>query len=145
MRKGRNKHKNLTIAKEFIKAVKNRRQKLRQRIVYVMPQKLVRDIRENLPKAAERAAEIPKAATIQKSDVIDKLNTLITSAFGLVAALAWNTAIQKWFESYPQFKAFGPWVYAITVTIVAVIATVWLGRINTAMKKKEEQKNSATR
>ncbi|HJK65977.1 MAG TPA: DUF5654 family protein, partial [Methanocorpusculum sp.] len=31
-------------------------------------------------------------------DVIDKLSALITAAFGLVAALAWNSAIQEIFK-----------------------------------------------
>jgi len=33
-----------------------------------------------------------------KKDVIEKLAALITAAFGLVAALAWNTAIQEIFK-----------------------------------------------
>jgi len=32
-----------------------------------------------------------------KKDIIEKLATLITAAFGLVAALAWNSAIQNIF------------------------------------------------
>jgi hypothetical protein len=31
------------------------------------------------------------------SEVLDKLVELVTAAFGLVAALAWNTAIQELF------------------------------------------------
>jgi hypothetical protein len=33
------------------------------------------------------------------SEVLDKLVELITAAFGLVAALAWNTAIQELFTA----------------------------------------------
>jgi hypothetical protein len=33
-----------------------------------------------------------------KQDVIKQLAALITAAFGLVAALAWNTAIQEIFR-----------------------------------------------
>ncbi len=35
-----------------------------------------------------------------KIEVIDKLATLITAAFGLVAAFAWNSAIQEIFKRY---------------------------------------------
>jgi uncharacterized protein DUF5654 len=35
---------------------------------------------------------------LMSSEVLDKLVELITAAFGLVAALAWNTAIQELFN-----------------------------------------------
>jgi len=31
-------------------------------------------------------------------EVLEKLFVFITTSFGLVAALAWNTAIQNWFN-----------------------------------------------
>ena len=37
-------------------------------------------------------------------DVIDKLSALITAAFGLVAALAWNSAIQEIFKEVFEGK-----------------------------------------
>jgi hypothetical protein len=37
------------------------------------------------------------------SEVLDKLVELITAAFGLVAVLAWNTAIQELFAAvFPE-------------------------------------------
>ena len=61
-----------------------------------------------------------------KKDVIEKLAALITAAFGLVAALAWNGAIQAIFK-----EVFGTsenisamLTYAVIVTIIAVIATI---------------------
>lgn len=64
------------------------------------------------------------------ADVIEKIAALITAAFGLVAALAWNGAILAIFkaifgtaESIPAMLS-----YAIIVTIIAVIATIWIGR-----------------
>ncbi len=122
---------NAALPKDIESALKQRR-KARAKIVYI--------IRETLPKAA---AEIPKAAAIPKTDVLDKLNTLIASAFGLVAALAWNSAIQKLFETQPQLKSYGPWAYAVTVTIIAVIVTVWLGRLASAAKGKKEEEKKA--
>ncbi|MDN7025731.1 hypothetical protein FGU65_12715 [Methanoculleus sp. FWC-SCC1] len=65
-----------------------------------------------------------------REDVIDKLAALITAAFGLVAALAWNSAIQAIFREYfgQQETIPAMLVYAIFVTIIAVIATIWIGR-----------------
>ena len=62
-------------------------------------------------------------------EVIEKVAQLTTTAFGLVAALAWNEAIQNWFASRETLAAGGPWIYAVVVTVVAVLATVWIGRL----------------
>jgi uncharacterized membrane protein len=67
--------------------------------------------------------------TILKAEVIEKLAALVTAAFGLVAALAWNEAIQGWFKSQAWLSSMGPWAYAIIITIIAVIATIWIGRV----------------
>ncbi len=66
-----------------------------------------------------------------KKEVIEKIAALIAAAFGLVAALAWNTAIQQVFKHFFGEQSSIPAMlsYAIIVTIVAVIATIWIGRI----------------
>lgn len=79
-----------------------------------------------------------------KKDVIEKLAALVTAAFGLVAALAWNDAIKALFKgpcgtdgagALCTLSSGGPWVYAILVTILAVIATIWIGKIAEKTKK----------
>ena len=72
-----------------------------------------------------------------KKQILDKVSTLMISAFGLVAALAWNGAIQAIFK-----EVFGTaegvasmLIYAVVVTIVAVIATVWVAKITPVEKK----------
>jgi hypothetical protein len=67
-------------------------------------------------------------------EVVDKLAELVTTAFGLVAALAWNSAIQGWFEAQDALRAGGPWLYAVLVTLLAVAFTVWIGRIAARVK-----------
>ena len=51
---------------------------------------------------------------------------LITSAFGLVAALAWNEAIKAaialWLSA--DDEVIGLVIYALIVTVIAVIATL---------------------
>jgi hypothetical protein len=73
-----------------------------------------------------------------KKDVIEKLAALITAAFGLVAALAWNGAIQAIFK-----RVFGTadnitamLVYAIAVTVIAVMAAMWIGKAEARVNRK---------
>ncbi|HPJ30864.1 MAG TPA: DUF5654 family protein [Methanothrix sp.] len=75
-----------------------------------------------------------------KYEVIDKLAALITAAFGLIAALAWNDAIKSLFaEGGPLYfmAAYGIWGYAILVTIIAVFATIWIGRMAERSRAEE--------
>lgn len=74
-----------------------------------------------------------------KKNVIEKLAILITTAFGLVAALAWNDAIKalfigpcdiEWAGVLCSLSNWWPWVYALTVTVLAVVLTVWIGKIS---------------
>lgn len=43
------------------------------------------------------------------------------TALILVVALAWNEAIKSLFDLYPKLKLYGPWVYAIVVTIIVFV------------------------
>jgi len=66
-----------------------------------------------------------------RKQIIEKFAALITGAFALVAALAWNSAIQAAFK---EFIAEGntisaQFLYASVVTVVAVLATLWIGRL----------------
>ena len=56
-----------------------------------------------------------------KVEVLDKIAALVTAAFGLVAALAWNEAIKAVFkEIFGSEDAIGPMLmYAIVFTIAA--------------------------
>jgi len=68
-----------------------------------------------------------------KKEVIEKISALMTAAFGLIAALAWNDAIKSLFvEGGPLafVASSGVWVYAIFVTVLAVIMTVWIGKFS---------------
>jgi hypothetical protein len=73
-----------------------------------------------------------------KSEVIDKLAALVTAAFGLVAALAWNGAIQAIFKKvFGTSEGIGPMLtYAIVVTIIAVLVTLWVGKAAGKAKKE---------
>ena len=74
-----------------------------------------------------------------KKDVVEKLAQLSTAAFGLVAALAWNDAIKSLFaEGGPLYfmASGGIWAYAFVVTVIAVAATIWIGKASEKVNKK---------
>lgn len=65
------------------------------------------------------------------AEVVATMISLASAAFGVVAALAWNTAITSAFA-----EAFGTagrlsalFVYAVAVTLIGVIVIVLLGRL----------------
>ncbi|UCG95243.1 MAG: hypothetical protein JSV92_04335 [archaeon] len=68
-----------------------------------------------------------------KKEVVEKMSALITAAFGLVAALAWNDAIKSGMAAL-GLTAYGPWLYAIIVTIIAVVVTIWIGKAAEKLK-----------
>lgn len=67
--------------------------------------------------------------------VLEQMVLLSTSGFGLVAALAWNNVIQEIVNNY--IKKFLPsgsgiislFLYALVITILAVLVTTQLTRI----------------
>ncbi len=75
-----------------------------------------------------------------KEEVVEKIVSLITAAIALVAALAWNDAIQALVkemfgkaETVPAM--FG---YAFTITIIAVVITIHLGKLTEKQKSKKK-------
>lgn len=71
-----------------------------------------------------------------KGEIIDKFTLLITSAFGFVAALAWNEAVKGFLIDF-GLQRFGPWIYAVVVTILAVVVTIVLSRFSRRIKEIE--------
>ena len=67
--------------------------------------------------------------------VLETIAALMTAAFGLIAALAWNeaigTAVRSVFTADPGIGLF---IYAIIVTIIAVIAVILIGRVIARLK-----------
>jgi uncharacterized membrane protein len=65
-----------------------------------------------------------------KTQVAGTISNLLTVAFGLIAALAWNSAIQAIIVSVlPKGSGItGLLIYAIVITIIAVIATIVIAR-----------------
>jgi len=65
-----------------------------------------------------------------KSQVAGTISTLMTVAFGLIAALTWNDAIKAIIATVlPKGNDItGLLIYAIVITIIAVVATVIIAR-----------------
>ena len=79
-----------------------------------------------------------------KIQLLETFAALITAAFGLVAALAWNEAINQAVAAVfgTEDDLAGLTVYAIIVTVLAVIMTLLiarsLGKAKKALKEKSE-------
>lgn len=67
----------------------------------------------------------------------ERMLTLILAGFGLVAALAWNDAIQTLFKVlFPKSEGvIGKFIYAIIVTIIVVIISLQLKKTFEKNKK----------
>lgn len=75
-----------------------------------------------------------------KLEVLVKMSDLAVAGFGLVAALAWNEAIQGLFAKFLPKNSNGGIVaqifYAIFVTFIVVLITVKLGKMTNKVKEE---------
>ena len=87
-------------------------------------------------------AELRARTLTLRREVVDKMSQLATAAFGLVAALAWNSAIQELFRRVyaPGSALWALLAYAVLVTLVAVLVILLIGRL--AGRLKAEQKTA---
>ena len=69
--------------------------------------------------------------------LLETFSALITAAFGLVAALAWNDTIKAVVKEVfgSSDDLVGMAIYAVIVTILAVIMTILIGRSLSKAKK----------
>ena len=77
-------------------------------------------------------------------EILDKFSQLITTALGLVAALAWNEAIQQLFNQIfgeADGALAAKFFYAFLVTLVVIFATIAVSRAAERAKKLEAEQN----
>lgn len=75
-------------------------------------------------------------------ELITQMLTLATSGFGLVAALAWNETIQEFVKAFIEPKIPGSgliskFLYAVLITLLAVLITYQLSRISAHLRQKK--------
>lgn len=83
---------------------------------------------------ASMKARIPLGRDFQK-ELLKQLIVLSSSGFGVVAALAWNDAIQSFVQEYiDKYISTGSgiasrFIYAIFITVFAVLVTYQLTKL----------------
>ena len=64
------------------------------------------------------------------TDPIHGTIQIILNALSLVVALAWNTAFSNYFQSQKWLKVYGPWIYAISITVIVTIIMVLVSKLD---------------
>ncbi len=81
-----------------------------------------------------------------QKELLKQLITLSTSGFGLVAALAWNEAIQTFVKQYVDtYISIGSgvvyrFIYAIIITTIAVLVTYQLTKLARLKDDRDKSK-----
>ncbi|MBI2020769.1 hypothetical protein HYS94_05170 [Candidatus Daviesbacteria bacterium] len=87
-------------------------------------------------------AQISQKERSFRRELVEQLITLSSSGFGLVAALAWNEAIQTFVKEYiqrfypDQSGVISKFLYALIITILAVLITYQLSRLASRFSAK---------
>lgn len=74
-------------------------------------------------------------------ELVKQMLTLATSGFGLVAALAWNSLIQEFVNSYVKkllpngSGIISLLIYALVITALAVFVTYQLSKLSEKLQK----------
>lgn len=91
---------------------------------------------------AEKTETKKEEETKLHLEIAKQMVTLSTAGFGLVAALAWNSLIQEFVNTYVKKwlpgggKLISLGLYAVIVTVLAVFVTLQLSKL---VKKLEEK------
>jgi uncharacterized membrane protein (DUF106 family) len=74
-------------------------------------------------------------------EFIQKFAALITGAFSLLAALAWNDAVRSFINTYISKgeDVISSFIYAFIVTIIAVTASYYISKFASEIIKREER------
>ncbi len=77
-----------------------------------------------------------------KVEILEKMGQLVTTGFGIVAALAWNDFIQRLFRTFfprPEDNLWAMLGYAVFITVVIVLVTFQIGRLLERAKNQLNQ------
>jgi len=87
---------------------------------------------EILPEIPPAMAAVVEKTSRFSREFLATTFSLVSAAFGLIAALAWNTAITKWLSEWLSSggsQVAGLFVYAVIVTFIGVVVIVLLARV----------------
>lgn len=90
----------------------------------------------------EKRRKVVKELREIKLEFALSLKTMVTSAFALIAALAWNDLVKKMLDKFFQSEdgsIRSQLIYALTITILTVLISYYLGKF-VAEKKIEKNK-----
>ena len=77
-------------------------------------------------------AQVVRRAGRFSREFLATMIALVTTAFGVVVALAWNTALSTALTRLSKnSELVGLFTYAVIVTVVAVFTVIFLGRLAT--------------
>ena len=80
--------------------------------------------------AREAAVEAARKASRFSREFVVTVISVVTTAFGVVVALAWNTALTNWLARFNQrAETVALFIYALLITFAAVLAIVILSRV----------------
>lgn len=82
-----------------------------------------RDVRE-LPSQSDRKKKMDVFAYWFQRRLKSQTKVFLLGAFGLIAALAWNDAVKSVIYENPKLRKFGPWIYAVVITLLFVLVSV---------------------
>lgn len=91
--------------------------------------------------------EVPKNAKELPVAVVKQMLSLTTSGFGLVAALAWNELVKETINTYikpylpESSKIISLFLYAVIVTILALVVTLQLTKLQQTLEKSQNNKD----
>jgi sorbitol-specific phosphotransferase system component IIBC len=84
------------------------------------------------PPQREPIARAGRSATRFTREFMATLVAVVSTAIGVVVALAWNSALQAVFRVWlnsPTAKAVALLIYALVITAIGVVAILALGRL----------------
>jgi len=93
---------------------------------------------KNVPRKPSRKVKLAKEF---RNQFIVTFSTLFTSAFALVAAFAWNDLVKEAIEKYisPGQTIISRVVYALLVTLLAVVVSFQFGKLAAFYKVEQEE------
>ena len=90
------------------------------------------DHQDETPPEAGPIADIGRKASLFSRQFLVTLIATVSTALGVVVALAWNEALQLLFQSWLTSKVshvIALFIYAIAITAVAVVVTISMGKL----------------